>query len=134
MEDLLRWQVNSPCGFGPDAAIERNRKIPLREGQGQFLRKSPEICPFENDWDPWPELSVDGLQKLLAGKRPEMMGYDLQGDDPESIVGRRIEVWWHDNGAKVYTGQITRYNKETRKHLSKFTFLLLFMYSLMLLL
>ena len=62
-----------------------------------------------------------------------MMGYDLQGDDPESIVGRRIEVWWHKEVQK-YGGQITRYNKETRKHLSKFTFLLLFMYSLMLLL
>ena len=62
---------------------------------------------------------MEGLEQLLDGERPEMMGYDLHGEDPESIVGRRIEVWWHKEPA-MYAGQITRYNPENRKHEGEF--------------
>jgi ubiquitin C-terminal hydrolase len=118
LHDLLAWQVASPCGFGPDAVITRKPGTPLKKGQGQFYRGFV-ACPAEHDWDPWPELSVGGLEQLLEGKRPEMMGYDLHGNDPTSIVGRRIEVWWHKEVA-MYAGQITRYNSENGKHEGEF--------------
>ena len=121
LQDLLAWQKASPCGFGPDAAVTHEPQTPLKEDQGQFFRAKElsSACPVENDWDPWPELSVEGLEQLLDGERPEMMGYDLHGEDPESIVGRRIEVWWHKEPA-MYAGQITRYNPENRKHEGEF--------------
>ena len=115
LSGLYSWLDSSPYGFGPDAIIDQPG-VTLRQGQGQFLRADPMVAPIENDWDPWPQLSINGLKEVLEGHRPDMMGYDADSDEPESIVGRRIEVWWHKERRK-YSGLITRYNPETKKHL-----------------
>ena len=67
-----------------------------------------------------------------------MTGYNSKADDPESLIGRRIHVYWAGTG-QAYKATITKYTTKDGHHESKcwlgneesvFSALLLFLFSL----
>ena len=96
-KQLLDWQILGPFG----------------DQSGTFLRFSPEIPLTVNKDDPWYELVVDGLKHILSEKDgpPSLTGYNLKTTPPESLVGKRVEVWFHQY-KRTYLGMVERYQKE----------------------
>jgi hypothetical protein len=65
---------------------------------------------------PWDEVTRNCIQSIIAkSEKIQMSGYNPSIDEPNSIVGRRISVFWGGN-ATAYEGTITKYSSSSGKH------------------
>ena len=73
-------------------------------------RKNPEAS------DPWSNVTRDCIQCIISGNDDcQMTGYNKYVDNPESIVGRRIAVFWAGSD-RAFNGTITKYTSKDCQH------------------
>ena len=103
MRDLHEWLEENP-GLRRDHGLQNKCKYFYRDTRSQ------RAAAFSDD-DPSHELmkrALRALQGIDGGKR-ELTGYDEDEDDPESIVNRRLRIYWPKMG-QWYSGTIINHS------------------------
>ena len=63
---------------------------------------------------PWDLIARECIVALMNGTKCQMTGFDTHKDDPTSLIGRRISVYWAGS-SQAYEGMITKYSSKTMK-------------------
>jgi hypothetical protein len=69
-------------------------------------------------WDLTTILCIENIIENDEKKIPQMTGYNYRKDDPMSIVGRRVEVFWSGSKA-AYKATITKYTTKDGNHMGE---------------
>ena len=88
------------------------------------VEKEEQVVPMYRDMSvhnrgvtdpPWDKVTRDCILSVIENDESiQMTGYNSDTDDPNSIVGRRISVFWSGNNA-AYEGTITKFSSQGKR-------------------